>query len=168
MKIHLSKPCRTPVFKDRRTLLRAAMRAAELVRETCGQPDDIDGELNIILAPRNLMRRLNEEFLGHSGDTDVIAFDYEGTERFSGEENISDEGAVKGEIYLCLPVAVDAAVEHGTSVNFEVLLYIVHGLLHLAGFDDHSDQERQRMRQLEQQVMSAVETEFGAVDVFHD
>lgn len=151
------------MFKDRPTLLRAARHAAERVPEICGQLADTGGVLNIILAPRGLMRRLNEEFLGHTGDTDVIAFDYTGTERVPGE----DEEAVKGEIYVCLPVAVDAAAQHETSVSFEVLLYIVHGLLHLTGFDDHSDRERRRMRQLEQQVMSAVETEFGAVDVFH-
>ena len=167
MRIHLSKPCRSPAFKDRRTLLLAARRAAELVREVSGRPVVGSGILNVVLVPRPLMRQLNEDFLGHGGDTDVIAFDYTGDEQMPGGEGVSDERVVSGEIYVCLPVAVDAAAEHGTSVSFEVLLYIVHGLLHLAGCDDHADRERRQMRRLEQQIMFAVETEFGAVDVFH-
>lgn len=167
MTVHLSKPCRTPAFKDRQALLRITRRAAELVGEISAGPAVAEGVLNVVLASRPLMRRLNEEFLGHTGDTDVIAFDYTVTERMPGEENAAGEGVVSGEIYVCLPVAADAACEHGTSVSFEVILYSIHGLLHLAGFDDHSEQDRRRMRRREQQVMSAVQAEFGAADVFH-
>ncbi len=166
MTIHLSKPCRTPAFKDRQALVRITRRAVELVGEISAGPVLADGVINMVLASRPLMRRLNEEFLGHAGDTDVIAFDYTRAERMPGE-GAPDEGVVSGEIYVCLPVAADAACEHGTSVSFEVILYSIHGLLHLAGFDDHSEQDRRRMRRREQQVMSAVEAEFGAADVFH-
>lgn len=140
------------------------MQIARRASERCLPNAPNDAALAIILASRGLIRSLNEEFLHHSGDTDVIAFEYAAS---GGPADFAaDDELLWGEIYVCLPVAERAAQEHRTSVSFEVILYIIHGLLHLAGFDDHTDSDRRRMRRREMQIMSVVEAEFGAADVF--
>jgi len=63
------------------------------------------------------MARVHGDFLGDPTETDVITFPY-------------------GEILICPAVAKDRAAEYGVEVNQEVLLYALHGLLHLAGYDD--------------------------------
>lgn len=59
-----------------------------------------------------------------------------------------------GEIYVCPKVAQTYACEHGLNVDEEVTLYVVHGVLHLLGYDDIDEKNRQIMRQEEQTCMS--------------
>jgi probable rRNA maturation factor len=101
-------------------------------------------ELAVSLVNDAEMTAVNEQFLSHSGSTDVITFDYR-----------SDSGG--GELIVCLDTAARAAVEHGTTVAYEVVLYIVHGMLHLVGFDDHSAADRKAMRAEEARIMELLQ-----------
>lgn len=107
------------------------------------------------------MTELNETYLGHEGVTDVIAFDMR-----SDLPGIPDEEEVVGEIYVCLPVAEKAALQYSTRFAFETMLYIVHGLLHLSGKDDHSPEDRADMRKAETSVMSVLEKECDLTQLF--
>lgn len=80
------------------------------------------------------MRRINKEYLGHDYVTDVITFDH-------------------GEIIICPAEAVRNAKAFKTTVRRELELYVVHGLLHLAGYDDHSEKDIARMRSMEQELL---------------
>ncbi len=73
--------------------------------------------LDFILVDRDTMVRVHGDFLDDPTETDVITFPY-------------------GEIVVCPAVAQEQAEAHGLSTNDEVLLYCLHGLLHLAGYDD--------------------------------
>ena len=73
--------------------------------------------IQFVLVDRATMARVHGDFLGDSSETDVITFPY-------------------GEILVCPAVARDRAAEFGLEVEQEVLLYALHGLLHLAGYDD--------------------------------
>lgn len=104
------------------------------------------------------MVRLNAQFLGHRGRTDVLAFGL-------GGEACGAGPAVVGEIYVCPAVASAAAVRYGTSLSHECVLYAVHGMLHLAGFDDAEPAARRAMRRAERRVLRALGeiAEFGAI-----
>jgi probable rRNA maturation factor len=99
-----------------------------------------------LVSPRAIAR-VNEQYLGHQGATDVISFDYR------DEAGAEDGGRVVGELLVCPAVAATASARHGTSVGHEVVLYVVHGLLHLAGYDDLTPADRRRMRQAERRAL---------------
>jgi probable rRNA maturation factor len=79
-------------------------------------PGEIEA-IEVILVERAVMARVHGDFFDDPTETDVITFPY-------------------GEILVCPAVARDQSPGHGLEVEQEVLLYALHGLLHLAGYDD--------------------------------
>ncbi|WP_373652620.1 rRNA maturation RNase YbeY [Schlesneria sp. DSM 10557] len=116
------------------------------------------------------IHRVNREFLNHDYPTDVISFllnspDDESTFPFyesdtddfeDGEEfDVSpDSTFLDGELVVSLETARREAVGHGWSLQAELLLYVVHGLLHLCGYDDLTDESRPVMRAREREILS--------------
>lgn len=98
---------------------------------------------------------VNRRHLAHDYPTDVISFLYDSTPRSVGAPS-SGCGleALDGELVISVDTAARAATEHGWSLREELALYVVHGLLHLCGFDDQNPTDRQRMRQREREVLS--------------
>jgi len=80
---------------------------------------------------------LNKRFLDHEGPTDVITFPY------SRGKNL------EGEVVIGVEVARREASERGHDVNTELCLYVIHGTLHLCGYDDGTDREATEMRKKE-------------------
>ncbi len=97
-------------------------------------------EISVVFVGDRRMRSLNKNFLGHDYVTDVITFDLE----------------VSGEIIICPQVASQNAKTQGQSLNKEILLYVIHGLLHLAGYDDHHSKDIKIMRQQEQVLLKKI------------
>jgi len=83
------------------------------------------------------MARLHRQFLGHSGPTDVLTFQH-------------------GEIFISVETAKQHARKFGNSLMSELQLYIVHGLLHLHGFDDRTPSGAQRMKRMQENILSHV------------
>jgi probable rRNA maturation factor len=110
-------------------------------------------ELAIYIVGSVEMTHLNETFLGHSGSTDVITFDY--SERASPENQTSspEEAAICGEIFVCLDEAVAQAGRFRTTWQMELTRYVVHGVLHLCGFDDKRTAARRRMKRAEARLL---------------
>ncbi len=101
------------------------------------------------------MGRINEGYVGHSGVTDVISFNY------SESDDFLDEEEVMVEIIVCVDVALKEGKERkATCYQEELILYIVHGLLHTAGEDDLSDEPRKQMRIRETEVMAQLKSNF--------
>jgi probable rRNA maturation factor len=94
-------------------------------------------ELGLYFVGRKKMAELNQKFLGHEGPTDVITFDY------------GDARIVHGEIFICPDVAIVQAKEFGTTRQMELVRYLVHGLLHLRGYDDRTAAKRAKMKKAE-------------------
>jgi probable rRNA maturation factor len=93
------------------------------------------------------MTRLNEEHLKHKGPTDVIAFNYRpGAERAAGGEPLH------GDIFLCLEVARRQARAFRATWQEEMVRYLIHGLLHLQGFDDLDAVSRREMKAIEDRL----------------
>jgi probable rRNA maturation factor len=101
-------------------------------------------EVSIALVNDRKMSVLHEQFLGISGPTDVLTFPMELSEK--GE-------AISGEVVICVPYARRAAKKYGVGVAQELLLYALHGMLHLAGFDDRTAAQYDRMHRAEDDIL---------------
>jgi probable rRNA maturation factor len=93
--------------------------------------------IQFVLVDRATMMRVHAHFLGDPTDTDVITFPY-------------------GEILVCPAVAQDRAAEFSRNVEEEVLLYALHGLLHLAGYDDTTSALAKTMARAQEKLLKQV------------
>lgn len=101
--------------------------------------------LSVALVGRRRMRRLNKRFLRHDRLTDCLSFALEQDTRGR---------ALSGELIICVPVALARARRLGLPLLSEVLLYAVHGLLHLDGWDDKNKDEFAAMHRREDKILS--------------
>jgi probable rRNA maturation factor len=104
------------------------------------------GEISLAVVDDAEMRSLNRRHLGHDYPTDVLSFLLD-----------SSPGEIVGEIIVSADTAARTAGELGLTVAGELLLYVVHGALHLAGHDDHTDGDARKMRRLEARYLRAWE-----------
>lgn len=88
---------------------------------------------------------LHDEYFGDPSQTDCISFPLDGEE---------EEYRVLGEIFVCPKTAIEYAKEHDGDPYEELLLYIIHGLLHLIGLDDIEPEDREEMRRREQKHLN--------------
>ncbi|MCA9133960.1 MAG: rRNA maturation RNase YbeY [Planctomycetales bacterium] len=88
------------------------------------------------------MQQLNSQRLGHDWPTDVISFVLDG-----------QPGAVEGEVIASAETAERTSARVGTTAGDELLLYVVHGLLHVAGLDDITPEQALAMRRAEQECL---------------
>jgi probable rRNA maturation factor len=123
-----------------------------------------DTEVSLLFVDEDAMAALNEQFLGKSGPTDVLSFPIEDepgpTGRSpdfggSGPGTSAEQGTLTllGDVVVCPSVAARNADEHEVSLEDEVALLVVHGLLHLLGMDHEEDAAAERMEALEQQLL---------------
>jgi probable rRNA maturation factor len=126
--------------QSRLTLDRARMRKA--VRIALGEGGIRNGRIGLAVVDDPTMARLNGQFLGHEGPTDVLSFLLEQT-----------DGRVEAEVVVSADTAAREAPRHGWTPQEELLLYVIHGALHLVGYDDATKNERARMRRRERKVM---------------
>lgn len=110
-----------------------------------------DSEISIAVVGDEQIHSINRQYLNHDYETDVITFDL-------GSHPETD--ALQGEIVVSAETAVRIAKEVGNEPDVELVLYVVHGALHLSGFDDHSDADRQEMRAAEKRMMSRLGHEY--------
>jgi probable rRNA maturation factor len=96
------------------------------------------------------MARVNTGFLQHEGPTDVITFDYR-------EKPGAD---LHSELFICPAVAQTQAREFGTDWRSELVRYVIHGLLHLQGYDDHAPADRRRMKLAEGRWLRTISRRF--------
>ncbi len=101
--------------------------------------------LSIVVVSADELTSMHAEFLDDDAPTDVITFDL-------GEDGVGPAG----ELYVSADRALEIAERRGVTAERELLLYVVHGVLHLCGFDDHVDEDRARMRAAESAVMQRI------------
>ena len=141
---------------SRARLRRMTAAAAELA----GLHDVPGGVCVSFLSPAGI-ERVNEDFLGHHGPTDVISFDYRaeddpGFDAETDASGVSDDADPSIELIVCPAVAYEQAVKRGLPYAEEVALYVSHGLLHAAGYDDLNPKAKRVMRRAEKRVMAGL------------
>ena len=147
MQVVLSKQRGTMPLRHRMRFERIVQSAPEIVGL------DWDGILNVIITESATMAEINERFVGHKGVTDVITFDLR-------VDAIGVPDECLGEIYICPDVALEYARKNGLDPSRELVLYAVHGMLHLQGEDDLDEEARKGMRAGEARVMAELERRF--------
>jgi probable rRNA maturation factor len=118
-------------------------RLALLALEKC-QDDSADGqfalqglgEVEVAVVSDRVIADVHRRFLSIPGPTDVITFDH-------------------GEIVISAQTAASQAAQFGHTVDQELALYIIHGLLHLNGYDDRSEGDAIRMRHAQERILQA-------------
>ncbi len=124
--------------RDRKVDTRRVREVAAAVLAEAGQGAELG--INFVSAKRSA--EVNWQFLQHEGPTDIITFDYGSTpERLFGE------------MFICVPEAVRQAAEFGTTWEAELLRYVIHGILHLRGYDDLEPAKRRVMKREENRLV---------------
>jgi probable rRNA maturation factor len=103
-------------------------------------------EVDVAVVAADEMASLNRRFLGHRGPTDVLSFDLSGP----------GEDALVAQIIVCGDVAVREARRRRLRPQRELLLYVLHGLLHLIGYDDTDADAAARMHAREEELLAAL------------
>ena len=116
-------------------------------------------ELGLVITDTKTIRRLNKTYREQDQPTDVLAFHM--VQNSSEKSNpffiIPPNGVVQlGAVVISYPVAALQALEHGHSIEKELALLTVHGILHLLGYDHKKDKERRTMSAKEKQILNAV------------
>lgn len=105
------------------------------------------GDLSFVFMTDAELALIHDEFLQDPTTTDVITFVGDPDMNFAGE------------ICISIDHAISAAKEHGTPIPEEITLYIVHGWLHLADYDDIDENDRAKMRLAEKKIMDVLRNE---------
>ena len=101
-----------------------------------------DARLSIALVDNNEIKKLNEQYFESNEVTDVISFP------LSDNKNL-----LSGEIIVSVETAVDTAGKRNISIEGEIILYIVHGILHLLGYDDGNKRDARVMHEEESKIL---------------
>jgi len=136
--------------RTRGVQLRFLRRIVQALLQDVWPDGSLDLAVYLVAAPE--VTRLNETFLRHKGSTDVITFDY--------AESAEPE-RLHGEIFICLDEAVCQARRFRTTWQSELVRYVVHGVLHLLGYDDRDSQARRRMKQAEDDLVRRLARQFA-------
>lgn len=100
------------------------------------------GDISIIFCSDNYILDINQRYLSHDYFTDIITFDYRDGDRLSGD------------LFISVDSVKENSVEYGTEFNDELNRVIVHGLLHIIGYDDHTEEQTREMRSKENYYLS--------------
>jgi len=121
---------------------RAQLRT--IVRELLADEGVNDFEISLAFVDNVTIHRLNKQFLDHDEPTDVLTFP------------LSEANAKKlaGEIVIGAEVAQEQAQSRGHDVQAELALYVIHGLLHLCGYDDKEAANEAEMRERERHFLA--------------
>ena len=117
--------------------------AAALALTAC---DRGDAELSVTLVDDARIAELHERYLGIPGPTDVLSFPLE--DDFEGP-------TILGEVVVSVDTAAREAQERGLTLERELLLYVIHGTLHLLGYDDRNPDDRARMEARQEELLEA-------------
>jgi probable rRNA maturation factor len=134
-------------FRNRQRLLRVDARLlkslARQALELVDAPDNCN--LSIALVTDAAIAKLNTQYHATSGPTDILTFDY---------------GEGQGELIISVEHVVANARRFRTKPSRELAVYIIHGILHFHGYDDHTAQQRRRMRGAERRLLRNLSTSF--------
>ncbi len=127
--------------------------AAVAARPELMVPDD--AELSLVLTDDDRIRRLNRDWRGFDKPTNVLSFP-------GADED--DPGPLLGDVVVAFETTAREATEAGRSLDDHVAHLLVHGLLHLFGFDHETDAEAEEMEALETDILAGI----GVADPYAD
>lgn len=122
-------------------------RVRDLVIDVLRAEECDSAELSVAVVDGPTIQQLNERYLKHQGQTDVLSFDL--GDEDSPDGAAEDEPTVSGQVVVNADQAVRQARLRSVEPSAELMLYIVHGCLHLLDYDDQDAEQARRMHQRE-------------------
>lgn len=129
----------------------------QITQELLAELKITEAELGIQLVGAKEMARVNWQFLQHEGSTDVITFDH----LFHNSQPPTANSQIHGELFICMDDAISQAKNFKTNWQAEVVRYLVHGVLHLLGYDDLKPALRRKMKRAENRLMRRLKKRFS-------
>jgi probable rRNA maturation factor len=117
--------------------LKDGRKIKKLISRIISEEYKISGDINIIITDDNSILKINTEYLQHNYFTDVISFSY------------YEEGTINGEVYISIDTVKTNAYNYNVSLNEELLRVLIHGILHLTGYEDNTKSEKISMSEME-------------------
>lgn len=105
--------------------------------------------IEIVYVDEDLIVRINKEYLDRDYITDIITFRYDESE---------GKSEIEGTIFCCAPRIAEQAEEFNEPTEREFLRVYIHGLLHLMGYDDQTDEDKKQMRAKEDEYIDLAES----------
>lgn len=124
----------------------------EWIIETIKEYNKKPGEISVIFTDNQTILDLNKRFLNHNYFTDVITFPY------------SEGGKLSGDIFISIDQVAINAIDFKTIFEEELFRVIIHGILHLIGFDDENDNNRMHMHVLENDALEKLSKKLNILD----
>jgi probable rRNA maturation factor len=141
-----------------------------IARDTlAGAVENSSGDVSVVIADDDTLRGLNEHHRGLDEDTDVLSFSFSHHGKYYGDDGPPSwrseavgfvtppgEQASLGEVIISYPQAVRQAAELGRSTEQELASLLVHGILHLSGYDHMESDEEAEMKGREAEILARV------------
>jgi len=124
----------------------------QVVKEVLGKKSS-SAKLSFAFVDNNEIKRLNKKYFDSDDVTDVIAFPLN-----------NHNNSLNGEIVVSVETAVDTAIKEDVDVEGEIVLYVVHGLLHLLGYSDVNREDAIIMHEKESKILKALGYNMPTVD----
>ncbi|NQT72122.1 MAG: rRNA maturation RNase YbeY [Chloroflexi bacterium] len=145
--IRIDEPFQEPVQES---WVRQAVREVVISE---GSSDPV--ELSLLITDDTTLHELNRTYRGIDKTTDVLAFAFQEDTEFP---SISDGITHLGEVIISCPQAAKQAEEMGHSLQNEVVVLVVHGVLHLLGYDHESSEDDEQMRSIESEILARLQS----------
>ena len=129
-------------FEDTDFIFKGKTRNSKWLRLVAESEIRKIGDISIIFCSDNYILDVNQQYLQHDYFTDIITFDYCEGDKLSGD------------LFISVDSVRENAIEYGTEFIEELHRVIVHGVLHLIGYDDHNDDDIAMMRKKENYYLS--------------
>lgn len=119
-------------------------RCSAWIKDIASKHGKTIGEIAYVFCDDAKILEVNRQYLGHDYYTDIITFDY------------CEDDKLSGDIFISLDTVKSNSVTYGTDYYDELTRVIIHGILHLCGYKDKSDDESRAMRALEDEAIAAL------------
>ncbi len=113
--------------------------------------------LSINFVEADYLLEINKEYLKHNYHTDIITFNYSGSNK-----------DLEGEVFISISEAIVNSLKYDVQLGSEIVRLVVHGVLHLVGFDDKEPKEKRRMKKEENRLTEIFETDYKNLLIEYD
>lgn len=143
----------TTFFFQKNVILRHRVKLKIFIAQTLALTGHRkSGEVRIIFLSDEELLQINQQYLQHDYYTDIITFPHV----------MANNGKIDAELYISVDRVKENASENGVSRENELLRVIFHGILHLCGYDDETDRQKQIMREKENELLKKFHVELNS------